>query len=329
IMKTKKGKVPERDPLGRTFVNLCEDSGFKAVYADPENKRQLIDMLNVILPKHSQVTDIVEYRDRERDPDYKFGKKTILDLCVTGQDGTMFDIEIQNEIDPNFFERMIYYAADDYHSQLLKTQQYSELHPVHMVVITPGILWHEQVEASLEGPVKHLGLEKDNDMKGCDLLPDRVVTRYVMKEEETNIFAPSGIFCNFAQLGRFHKRIEDCTTKEDLLFYWFLHSWMYSDSPSKIENDPEIKRLAYATRVANFTQEKYRKYKRDMRNERDIRYKCEINFNNGLLKGREEGREEGRDEERIVIARNCKAMGMDIASIAKVTGLSEAEIANL
>ena len=104
---------------------------------------------------------------------------------------------------------------------------------------------------------------------------------------------------------------------------------MYSDSPSKIENDPEIKRLAYATRVANFTQEKYRKYKRDMRNERDIRYKCEINFNNGLLKGREEGREEGRDEERIVIARNCKAMGMDIASIAKVTGLSEAEIAEL
>ena len=74
-----------------------------------------------------------------------------------------------------------------------------------------------------------------------------------------------------------------------------------------------------------------------MRNERDIRYKCEINFNNGLLKGREEGllkgreegREEGRDEERIIIARNCKAMGMDAASIAKVTGLSEAEIAEL
>ena len=62
-----------------------------------------------------------------------------------------------------------------------------------------------------------------------------------------------------------------------------------------------------------------------MRNERDIRYKCEINFNNGLLKGREEG----GDEERIIIARNCKAMGMDVASIAKVTGLSDAEITEL
>ena len=62
-----------------------------------------------------------------------------------------------------------------------------------------------------------------------------------------------------------------------------------------------------------------------MRNERDIRYKCEINFNNGLLKGREEG----RDEKALEIARNCKAMGMDIASIAKVTGLSEEAIAEL
>ena len=334
IMSTEMTKVPEKDPMGRTFVNLLLDSGFKAVYADPGNKRQLIDLLNAILPRHSQVSDIVEYRDRERTPDFRFGKKTILDLCVTGQDGRLFDIEVQNDIDPYFFERMMFYASDDYHSQLFEKQQYSELHPVHMVVITPGILWHEQVEASLEGPVKHQGIEQDNALKGSDLLPDRVVTRYTMKEEETNIFAPSSIFCNFAQLGRFHKKLEECTTKEDLLFYWFLHSWMYADTPSAIENVPEIKELARATRVASFTQEKYHKYQRDMRNERDIQYRCDINFNNGMLKGLEEGRAEGhaegwkegraegRDEERMTIARNCIAMGMTAATIAQVTGLS-------
>ena len=104
------------------------------------------------------------------------------------------------------------------------------------------------------------------------------------------------IFCNFAQLGRFHKSIEECTTKEDLLFHWFLNSWMYSDTPSEIENVPEIKELVRATRVANFTQDKYQKYQRDMRNERDIQYRCDINFNNGMLKGLEEGRAEGREE---------------------------------
>ena len=83
-----------------------------------------------------------------------------------------------------------------------------------------------------------------------------------------------------------------------------------------------------------------------MRNERDIQYRCDINFNNGMLKGLEEGRaegrkegreegitvgltkgrEEGRDEERMTIARNCIAMGMAAASIAQVTGLSEEQV---
>ena len=113
---------------------------------------------------------------------------------------------------------------------------------------------------------------------------------------------------------------------------------MYADTPSAIENVPEIKELARATRVASFTQEKYHKYQRDMRNERDIQYRCDINFNNGMLKGLEEGRAEGhaegwkegrvegREEERMTIARNCKAIGMTAASIAQVTGLSEEQV---
>ena len=91
-----------------------------------------------------------------------------------------------------------------------------------------------------------------------------------------------------------------------------------------------------------------------MRNERDIQYRCDINFNNGMLKGLEEGRAEGhaegwkegrkegraegitvgltkgraegRDEERMTIARNCIAMGMTATSIAQVTGLSEEQV---
>ncbi|MGN1232738.1 MAG: hypothetical protein ACI4UJ_04745, partial [Candidatus Cryptobacteroides sp.] len=84
---------------------------------------------------------------------------------------------------------------------------------------------------------------------------------------------------------------------------------------------------------------------RDMRNERDIQYRLDINFNNGMLKGLEEGRaegreegraegrvegrEEGRDEERMTIARNCIALGMTAALIAQVTGLSEEQVRGL
>ena len=55
----------------------------------------------------------------------------------------------------------------------------------------------------------------------------------------------------------------------------------------------------------------------------------ELGHDEGLQEGLQEGVAKGRDEERISIARNCKAMGMDAASIARVTGLSETEIAEL
>ena len=48
------------------YVNLMEDSGFKAVYGDVQNKPLLIHLLNLVLPEDVVVKDIVEYRDRER-----------------------------------------------------------------------------------------------------------------------------------------------------------------------------------------------------------------------------------------------------------------------
>ena len=48
------------------YVSLLSDSGFKAVYADPQNKSLLIDLLNELLPPPASVDDIVEYCDREQ-----------------------------------------------------------------------------------------------------------------------------------------------------------------------------------------------------------------------------------------------------------------------
>jgi len=49
----------------------------------------------------------------------------------------------------------------------------------------------------------------------------------------------------------------------------------------------------------------------------------------GLEKGLEKGRAEGRAEEKKSVARNLKALGLDVHSISSATGLSEEEINNL
>ncbi|MDD7532053.1 MAG: PD-(D/E)XK nuclease family transposase, partial [Candidatus Cryptobacteroides sp.] len=96
----KSNGVPERDSKGRLFVNLMEDSGFKAVFADKDNKKLLVSMLNHLLPDYVRVKDIKHYRDREKTPDYLGAKKTILDLCCEGEDGSLFDIEVQQSDSP-------------------------------------------------------------------------------------------------------------------------------------------------------------------------------------------------------------------------------------
>ncbi len=49
----------------------------------------------------------------------------------------------------------------------------------------------------------------------------------------------------------------------------------------------------------------------------------------GRLEGKEEGREEGREEERRQVIANMFRKNVDIPFIAKVTGVSEAEIKKL
>ena len=75
---------------GGTFVNLMRDSGFKAVYADRDNKQLLIELLNFFLPEDVKVSDIKAYLDREQDPEVESGKRTYLDLVCQGEDGRYF-----------------------------------------------------------------------------------------------------------------------------------------------------------------------------------------------------------------------------------------------
>ena len=80
------------DPEDLIFVDLLSDAGFKLVYANPENKSLLINLLNIVLPEFVRVSDIVEYRDREQTPESIFSKKTILDLVCKDNEGNIFSI---------------------------------------------------------------------------------------------------------------------------------------------------------------------------------------------------------------------------------------------
>ena len=307
----KSNGVPERDSKGRLFVNLMEDSGFKAVFADKDNKKLLVSMLNHLLPDYVRVKDIKHYRDREKTPDYLGAKKTILDLCCEGEDGSLFDIEVQQSDSPFMFERIVFYAAGEYHSQLERREEYDSLKPSYSIVFLSGKLWHEQMELSQHQPVTIAREFERQEMRKVDLLPDKVVTRYMFIEEKSRIFAPSTIFCIFAQLGRFNKSLEECSSELDYMFYWFKHGSEKEMIPEMFAGIPFLDDLGEATRVAGFSKEKYKEYLADMKNERDIIFFTKEHEKEARRQGREEGRVEGLEEGRAEGLEKGRAEGLE------------------
>ena len=183
---------------GRRFVSLMEDSGFKAVMADKDNKRVLIGMLNHLLPEYARVKDITRYRDREQTPDFMGAKKTVLDLCCEGEDGSLFDVEVQRDRQDYFFERCLYYASELYYTQLEKGNDYDRLRPVYLISLLDFKLDHQD-ESQWDG--------------------GHIISRYRMTEERTGELGSKQIIIIFAEISRFTKELSECSSESDYLFY--------------------------------------------------------------------------------------------------------------
>ena len=82
------------------------------------------------------------------------------------------------------------------------------------------------------------------------------------------------------------------------MLYWFKHGWENDSVPEMFAGIPFLDELGEATRVANFSKEKYYEYQQDMKNERDILFFTKEREQAALLKGLKQGREEGRVEGR-------------------------------
>ncbi len=70
--------------------------------------------------------------------------------------------------------------------------------------------------------------------------------------------------------------------------------------------------------IARFCPQDLQAYEESIKVYRDL--------NNVVNTAERKGRQRGREEERLQIARNLKAMGMNAADIAKATGLTVADI---
>ena len=298
------------------FVNLRSDVGFKAVFADRNNKDILIGVLNQILPPEARIEDIKEYSDREQRRDVPYGKKTVLDLVCVDRDDRTFVVEMQASEEDFFFERCVYYASGLYHLELSDGVRYKELRPVYVVSFLNYRLRHD-----------------DESLWDTD----HFISYWQFTERRTGMVANQTISIIFVEMTLFTKTLEECVTEFDRLFYIFKNSEGFQRIPEWIEEAGGIsRRLAEACEVAAFDKEKKLKYEIDKMNEWDIqaqkeyavRKGLEEGLQKGLREGREEGLEQGREETRLSIARKLFEAGTPVDVIVNCTGVDDGTIAS-
>ncbi len=298
------------------FVNLRSDVGFKAVFADRNNKDILIGVLNQILPPEARIEDIKEYSDREQRRDVPYGKKTVLDLVCVDRDDRTFVVEMQASEEDFFFERCVYYASGLYHLELSDGVRYKGLRPVYVVSFLNYRLRHD-----------------DESLWDTD----HFISHWRFTEKRTGMVADQTISVIFVEMTLFTKTLEECVTEFDRLFYIFRNSEGFQRVPEWIEEAGGIsRRLAEACEVAAFDKEKKLKYEIDKMNEWDIqaqkeyavRKGLEEGLQKGLREGREEGLEQGREEARLSIARKLFEAGTPVDVIVNCTGVDDGTIAS-
>lgn len=109
---------------------------FKQLFGQPSRKKITIAFLNDLLARKGgeRITDLA-YENTELVKDRLEGKTGRLDLSVITIQGERINIEIQVQYQNDMPERILYYWAKTYFSQLQSGENYSHLTPTIFISI--------------------------------------------------------------------------------------------------------------------------------------------------------------------------------------------------
>ena len=281
------------------YVVPTSDFGFHWVFCKEGNEELVLQLLNACIDEKEIVsfTWLNPEHTVNADTSFRF------DLYCECSDGSRVIVECQNWTKrENFLRRALAYSAMAITDQLKPKLNYN-FNKVYFI----GLLNYNQFPDRQQAITK-VSFHTDDDHRPVD-------------EDYLQIFVelrklPSENDGDFSNL--FLRAIRDIGKGE------------------KTEQNYTDKRLDLLKRAADFGSmpgEKQKRYKDDMSTEEDIREYWEEQVSDARLEGKAEGLAEGeakgKAESQREIAKNFLALGIDPATIAKATGLSEDEVRKL
>lgn len=280
------------------------DWAMKRLLRQKANYVILEGLLSVLLGEKIRIRHILESKGNKETEDDKFNR---VDLLAEDTRGQLMIVEIQNNRELDYFHRMLYGTSKVITEYIREGEDYEQVRKVYSI----NIIYFDLGQGDdyiYHGRTHFVGLHTHDELKlsasqrrlfmgtvAGDLFPEYYVLR--VNDFDKIATTPLDEWISFLKTGE----IPDDATADGL---------------------PEAREQL---RRDKLSPEELAAYKRHLEAER---YQRSV-IRTGRIEGLEEGRKEGKKEGIIQTARNLKSLNLPPDIIARATGLTTEEIAEL
>ena len=283
----------------RTFLPVRNDAVFRLFFADERNIEFLRSFLQATLRIPREEYESIEILDPNLLREYADDKLGIIDTKLKLRDGRIIHIEIQKSVTAELKERIVYYDAKLITEQLKSGDDYGSIRQVISIIITDEVM----IPSSLR--YKH---------------------RFTMYDGEAEIEFSNLIEINTLELVKL-----PAGTDGTELYDWarFIAANIEEELLMVEDSNPVIKKAAVILRELSADERARDLFERREKALRDERMRIRGALKQGLEQGLEQGIQRGIQQGTLRVASKMLAEGMSISEVARLTGLSADELAQV
>jgi len=291
------------------FLDVRTDFAFKKVFGSNDSKIRLISFLNSIIDFDGRCKIIdLAIVDPYNIPQLKGMKDTFVDVKAVLSDKTTVIIEMQVLNHPGFENRVLYNAAKNYSTQLVKGQRYDLLKPVIAVTIVNFTMFNDS----------------DDMINYFKVLNKKDFTDY-----------SDDIELIFIELNKFTKTQAQCNGIQDDWIFFLKNAGELTVIPTNLP-EPVVTAYEVSNEAGMSKDELELQYNKQQyiaiqlgALELAEKQGIEQGIEKGIEKGIEQGIEQGKETTSLDIARKMKQQGFDLATIQQITGININKLNNL
>ena len=292
------------------------DWAMKRLLRNKANFGVLEGFLTTLLKEKITIQKLLESESNQED---EFDKYNRVDMLAENSHGELFLIEVQNNSEYAYFQRMLFGASKLVTEYINRGEGYDNVRKVCSINIVYFSLGHSK-DVVYHGKTEFRGIHEG------DLLELTPFQRQTFNVDHVSQLYPEYYILKVNDFNRVVKSP--------------LEEWMYYLNTGDIPDSATAPGLGQAReqlKLTRMSKEELDAYYRHLDNIVILRDNIRTERAEGLAKGREEGLAEGREEglakghteERIENARKMKMRGLDDSMISDITGLTIEEISKI